>query len=83
MIYITGDTHGDINRFFDGGALDTKLTENDTLIICGDFGFVWFDESTPVGFNQDNDELDRLSYKPYTILFVDGNHENHNSLQYE
>lgn len=40
MIYITGDTHGDINRFFDGGALDTKLTKNDTLIICGDFGFV-------------------------------------------
>lgn len=40
MIYITGDTHGNINRFFDGGALETKLTENDTLIICGDFGFV-------------------------------------------
>ena len=37
MIYITGDTHGDINRFFDGGAL-TKLTESDTLIVCGDFG---------------------------------------------
>lgn len=80
MIYITGDTHGDINRFFDGCALDTKLTESDTLIVCGDFGFVWFDESTPVGFNQDNDELDRLSHKPYTILFVDGNHENHDRL---
>ena len=74
MIYITGDTHGDINRFFDVSALDTKLTENDTLIICGDFGFVWFDESNPVGFNQDNDKLDRLSHKPYTILFIDGNH---------
>lgn len=80
MIYITGDTHGDINRFFDLGALDTKLTENDTLIICGDFGFVWFDESNLVGFNQDKDKLDRLSYKPYTILFVDGNHENHDRL---
>lgn len=80
MIYITGDTHGEINRFFDGGILDSELTENDTLIICGDFGFIWFNESNPVGFNKDKDKLDRLSYKPYTILFIDGNHENHDML---
>lgn len=80
MIYITGDTHGDIDRFFEEGMIYDKLDENDTLIICGDFGFIWANESNTVGFNQDNDDLDRLSYKPYTILFVDGNHENHDRL---
>lgn len=39
MLYITGDTHGDYARF------NTKelrsLGADDTLIICGDFGFIW------------------------------------------
>lgn len=80
MIYITGDIHGKIDRFFDCGLLDGKLTQEDTLIICGDFGFVWFDENNPMGLRRDNDELDKLSCKPYTILFIDGNHENHDML---
>ena len=37
MIYITGDTHGDIS-VFKNPALK-KLGEKDYLIICGDFGF--------------------------------------------
>ena len=39
MIYITGDTHGDIS-FFRNPKLN-KLTEKDYLIVCGDFGFIW------------------------------------------
>ena len=42
MIYITGDTHGDIKRFKTRSA--KKLTKDDILIVCGDFGFLW-DES--------------------------------------
>ena len=39
MIYITGDTHGDIERFNDKAL--KKLTANDMIIVCGDFGFIW------------------------------------------
>ena len=39
MIYVTGDTHGDITRFKDPQM--KKLKKGDTLIICGDFGFIW------------------------------------------
>lgn len=44
MVYVTGDTHGDIN-FFKNPKLK-KLTEEDTLIVCGDFGFCGT-EATP------------------------------------
>ena len=41
MIYVTGDTHGDIERFKSREM--KKLGNGDTLIICGDFGFLWDD----------------------------------------
>lgn len=71
MIYVTGDVHGDINRFSETFIPnEASLTENDYLIICGDFGFI---------FANDDEEklwLDILEKKPYNILWVDGNHEN-------
>ena len=70
MIYITGDTHGEIARFTDANMQDTAWTENDVLIICGDFGFVF------TGSDREKANLDELSKKPYTICFCDGNHEN-------
>ena len=45
MIYVTGDTHGqiDISKLFPGSFPDGKgLTRDDYMIICGDFGGVWF-----------------------------------------
>ena len=79
MLYITGDTHGkyDINklkeyRFKEGN----DLTKNDFLIICGDFGFVWKDEAD---YTEDY-WLDWLENRPYTVLFIDGNHENFHAL---
>ena len=39
MVYITGDTHGDLSRFETAAA--KKLKKGDTLIVLGDFGFVW------------------------------------------
>ena len=39
MVYVTGDMHGDYSRF-DSPAIK-QLKKGDTLIICGDFGFVW------------------------------------------
>ncbi len=75
MIYITGDTHRNIGRFMKGNPEyihDIIWTEKDILVVAGDFGFVFLD--TP----QEKDWLDWLEReKPYTICFVDGNHENH------
>ncbi|MDE6781844.1 MAG: metallophosphoesterase [Ruminococcus sp.] len=85
MIYVTGDIHGEI----DIGKLSYKnwresrdLTENDYLIIMGDFGLPFLDSDVDEN-NQPADGEYRywikwLSKKPYTILWVDGNHENFN-----
>ena len=69
MVYVTGDTHGDQMRFSDG-YWDAGLTADDTLIICGDFGFVFENDDS------ENRFLDDLEKRSYTICFVDGNHEN-------
>ena len=39
MVYVTGDTHGDPERL-SKSALKC-LNEGNTLIVCGDFGFIW------------------------------------------
>ena len=71
MICITGDTHGfnDIDKLVLNKTL-ASLSENDYLLITGDFGGVWD------GGMHDEDILDYYSKKPYTTLFIDGNHEN-------
>ena len=38
MIYVTGDTHGEFGRIVE---FDNKLKKGDSVIICGDFGFVF------------------------------------------
>lgn len=68
MIYITGDTHGETVRFDSSRA--KKLKRGDTLIVCGDFGFIWD------GGEKEQKVLKKLGNKKYKILFVDGTHEN-------
>lgn len=74
MIYITGDTHADFSRFEeDKFPIQTEMTKNDYVIICGDFGGVWtFEEES----SYEKEMLDLLDSKNFTTLFVDGNHEN-------
>lgn len=72
MIYITGDTHGEYIEFLDR-IKNFKVTKNDTVIVCGDFGFVW---DTPAH----SYFLAKLTTEPFTIVFVDGNHENFDRL---
>ncbi len=68
MIYVTGDTHGEVSRF-EKIHEQYRLTENDALIVAGDFGCIF-------GLGQrDEMKLDALAALPYTILFLDGNHE--------
>ena len=70
-IYVTGDTHGGFQRFTTKNFPQLRgMGRDDYMIICGDFGGVWAGEQT------DGHKLDWLEDKPYTTLFVDGNHEN-------
>ncbi len=78
MVYITGDTHADI----DISKLNTKnfpqqkdLTKQDYVIIAGDFGLVWDGSASEKWW------LNWLANKNFTTLFVDGNHENFNMLR--
>ena len=78
MIYITGDTHSNFNRFStDNFIVQKEMTKDDYVIICGDFGGVWnyLEESSYEKY-----WLDWLNKKNFTTLFVDGNHENYTRL---
>ena len=68
MIYVTGDIHGDIARFKNRKI--KRLKKDDTLVVCGDFGFVYDDSE------QEKKALKWLSKRKYNILFVDGAHDN-------
>lgn len=74
MIYITGDTHGS----FDLMKLSSKnfpaqkhMTKDDYVIILGDFGLVWNNSESELKWRE------WLNNKPFTTLFIDGNHDNH------
>ncbi len=64
MIFLTADTHADIEHF------TTKETKNikkgDTVIVLGDFGFVWDNSKAELKI------LKKLSKLPFKILFLDG-----------
>ena len=78
MIYITGDCHQDFERFnLDVFPEQKEMTKDDCVIICGDFGGVWNrnEESS-----REAKLMDWLENRPFTTLFVDGNHENFDRL---
>ena len=70
-LYITGDCHGDFDRFATQKFPQLKeMGRDDCIIVTGDFGGIWSGEQA------DRHKLDWLEDKPFTTLFVDGNHEN-------
>ncbi|MDD7391215.1 MAG: metallophosphoesterase family protein [Lachnospiraceae bacterium] len=88
-IYITGDTHGakrfgfySVDGFMPRFNTDSfpeqkEMTKEDFVIICGDFGGVWsFGGET----KEEAHNLNWLENKPFTTLFVPGNHENYDRL---
>lgn len=74
-VYVTGDTHGDWMGRLNSDAFPEglELTKDDYVLVLGDFG-IW-DNS-----NRENYNLDWLEKKPWTTLFLDGNHENYDVL---
>jgi hypothetical protein len=75
MIYVTGDTHGNPARLgADAMPFSRNWTKQDTLIVCGDFGYLFS------GGPREEKTLRELSERPYTIAFTDGAHENFDML---
>lgn len=70
-IYITGDTHGlhNFSKLRGFANEHRQLNKDDFVIIAGDFGAVW-DAKTI------EEDLKYYRDLPFTVLFVDGNHEN-------
>ena len=71
MIYITGDTHGlqDFYKLHIFAGEHPELNYDDYVIIAGDFGAVWNSKTLAA-------DLKPYTELPFTVLFVDGNHEN-------
>lgn len=74
MVYITGDCHADWRKFSTECFPEQRdMTREDFVIVCGDFG-IWHDDKTEQWW------LKWLEVKNFTLLFVDGNHENFDRL---
>ncbi|MGN0325866.1 MAG: metallophosphoesterase [Lachnospiraceae bacterium] len=76
MIYLTGDTHAEFERFSNRRMKNQgmELTEQDYVIVCGDFGLCWEKNGT-FDYN-----CKFFAEKKYTILWVQGNHENYDMI---
>lgn len=77
MIFITGDCHADWKKFSkERFPEQAEMTRDDFVIVCGDFG-LWHDDKTERWWFKWFEE------KNFTVLFVDGNHENFDRLYSE
>lgn len=79
MIYVTGDTHGrnDIGKLGeDRWPEGQTLTRDDYVVVCGDFGAIWSKHD----LTDEGSLLHWWEDRPWTTLFIDGNHENHDLL---
>lgn len=74
-VFVTGDTHGGntMGKFSKKNwPVGKELNKKDVVIVAGDFGMLW-------SYLRTRDEdywLKWLDDQPFTVLFVDGNHEN-------
>lgn len=78
MIYIAGDIHATYERLLPEALAEhgVRVQPEDVLIVAGDFGIPWG------GALADNDTkaLKAIAKLPYTVAFIDGNHENFTKL---
>lgn len=78
MIYVTGDTHVDIDikkLSVKNFPMQKSLTKKDYLIVCGDFGLIWDGSTREIWWKK------WLAGKNFTTLWIDGNHENFDILR--
>lgn len=95
-LFVTGDTHREFRKFNTTRFPQQRgLDKEDYVIICGDFGLVWdiireekkpWEDEEPIILNAKKESreetwwLNWLERLPFTVLFVDGNHENFDRL---
>lgn len=78
MSLVEGDCHGDLFKFSsDNFPRGKELTKDDYVIILGDMGVIWEEEAS----KDEKYWLDWLDAKPWTTLFIPGNHENFDRLE--
>lgn len=72
MVYITGDTHGEFDRFSNRELRNRgiELSKNDYVIVCGDFGLCWARDKT-FEYN-----CRFFEERKFTMLWIQGNHSN-------
>ena len=68
MIYITGDTHSDFERF-ERFCEENKTTADDIMIILGDVGLNYFNDQ------RDKELKEKAAGFPLTFFCIHGNHE--------
>lgn len=76
MTYFMGDTHGDFREL--NRLLETTSKE-DTIIICGDFGY-WRKSKFKMGLGWFHDDIQNPN--DTKVIWCDGNHEDHVELDY-
>jgi predicted phosphohydrolase len=80
-IFVTGDIHGDPMERLSSQNFPTgkTLTKDDIVIVAGDFGIIFCDH---IKYEYREQYLLKwLRDKPWTTLFVGGNHENWDKLR--
>lgn len=77
MIFVTGDTHRDFTRFNKKELFRRRWnpTKDDYVIVCGDFGLLWAKDKELYYY------LECMERWPFTILWVQGNHENYDMIE--
>lgn len=74
-IFVTGDCHARFEKFSsDNFPIGKELDKNDYVIILGDVGILWDKELS----KNEKYWIDWLENKPWTTLFILGNHDNYN-----
>ena len=68
MIYITGDTHGEFERF-EKFCFENKVSRDDIMIILGDVGLNYWENS------DDSDNKRYAENFGMTFFCIHGNHE--------
>ena len=68
MIYITGDTHGDMNRIV-RVCERMETSQEDIMIILGDVGLNYYGDS------RDRRNKEKVANLPITLFCIHGNHE--------
>lgn len=79
-IFVTGDTHGGLDSeklSFKNFPEGQTLTKDDFVIVLGDFGYIFYKNPDS---NKEFFNLNKIEKFPWTTLFIDGNHENHERL---